>query len=189
MEKTSISGFITTQFPQIQKKGTGWEQKVWPRWGRVPGSQSRDWSRAVGEPASSPPLDFPANNRRGPIHSGATPRPGHRGGGQAGGRGLKGTWRGLRPTPPCLGQGVEMTREGPPAHTGNLLVAAAPFGVTSASRARAPLPTPHGTCIQSAGPLVARTTVSWTALHLVSPQKPNTIDKQEAIYIINNNNN
>lgn len=82
-----------------------------------------------------------------------------------------------------------MTREGPPAHKGNLLVAAAPFGVTSASRARAPLPTPRGTCIQSAGPLVARTTVSWTALHLVSPQKPNTIDKQEAIYIINNNNN
>lgn len=110
------------------------------------------------------------------------------GGGQEG-RELKGTWRGLRPTPPGLGQGVEMTREGPPAHKGDLLVAAAPFGVTSASTARAPPPAPRETCLQSAGPRVARTTVSWTALHLVSPQKPNTTDKQEAIYIINNNNN
>lgn len=86
------------------------------------------------------------------MHSGATPRPEHGVGGGQEGRELKETWRGLRPTPPCPGQGVEMTREGPPAHKGDLLVAAAPFGVTSASRARAPLPDPHGTCLQSAGP-------------------------------------
>lgn len=114
----------------------------------VGGPVQRDWESHRG-PAISPPLDFPANNRRrlGPFWG----DPHARALGRVGGVGGTGeTGEGWGPAPPCLGQWVEVTREGlvphawSPAQEGAqprqdpLPVTAAHFGVTSASRARAP---------------------------------------------------
>lgn len=153
-EKTSMSGFITTRCFQIQKKGTGQGAECGCAGGGVLGQErhpvQRDWELCrvggVGGagPTTSPPLDLQQVLGGGGVHSGVTPN--------ARARGRVRGWEGWGPAPPCLRQCVEVTGEGlvpgpgppPPGQERGWPGQDLPshcscyFGVTSASRARAP---------------------------------------------------
>lgn len=100
MGKTSTLSFITTHCLQIQREGPGAEGAAAAGGalrgcGRAGSPVHRDW-RLGGGPAPSPPLDFPANNRRGRVHCGAIPKPGS-------GR-VRGVGRGLERTQGPVGR-------------------------------------------------------------------------------------